>query len=281
MHQEWCTVATITAIIFSLISLLTIWDGRAGGINMRIAKTLLLSSFLFIGCFGTRQETDKQPVNKNYSRFFESNGEEMNYRSRENLFNVRFNSKDLGWERERNIYYVNFSDIERYILSLPQDSSDALIYMLFSIDEGGLDAKRYDFERCMEKNIRERISTVYDLCRKRGPMPPALIDKMKSFLLDGKQSIDSRNCATNLDMFIFDGEKYHYFDMSKPSCLDENIKKDPRIPEYIEFYNEMAAFIKQDFSACRWDNFGNREKMIRECGKFNWRWKEKYPDLVE
>jgi len=252
---------------------------------MRIAKTLLLSSFLFLGCFGTRQETDKQPVNKNYSRFFESNGEEMNYRSRENLFNVRFNSKDLEWEKERNIYYVNFSDIERYILSLPQDSSDALIYMLFSIDEGGLDAKRYDFERCMEKNIRERISTVYDLCRKRVPMPPALIDKMKSFLLDDKLSIVNRGpgCrgSSSLDMFIFDGEKYHYFDMPRPSCLDENIKKDPRIPEYIEFYNEMAAFIKQDFSECRWDNFGNREKMIRECGKFNWRWKQKYPDLVE
>jgi hypothetical protein len=43
----------------------------------------------------------------------------------------------------------------------------------------------------------------------------------------------------------------------------------------------MAAFIKQDFSACRLDNFGNMEKMIRECGKFNWRWKQKYPDLVE
>ena len=248
---------------------------------MRIAKTLLLSSFLFLGCFGTRQETDKQPVNKNYSRFFESNGEEMNYRSRENLFNVRFNSKDLEWEKERNIYYVNFSDIERYILSLPQDSSDALIYMLFSIDEGGLDAKRYDFERCMEKNIRERISTVYDLCRKRVPMPPALIDKMKSFLLDGKQSIDSRDCAPDLDMFNFDGEKYHYFNMPRPTCIADNIKKDPRIPEYIEFYNEMAAFIKQDFSECRWDNFGNKDKMIRECGKFNWRWKEKYPDLVE
>ena len=82
-------------------------------------------------------------------------------------------------------------------------------------------------------------------------------------------------------MFVFDGEKYHYFDMPKPSCIGDNIKEDPRIPEYIEFYNEMAAFIKQDFSACRWDNFGNREKMIRECGKFNWRWKEKYPDLVE
>ena len=249
---------------------------------MRIAKTLLLSSFLFLGCFGTRQETDKQPVNKNYSRFVESDGMGMNYQSIEDLFNVRFNSKDLEWEKEKNIFYVLFSDIERYILSLPQDSSDALIYMLYSIEDEHLAMQEdISFGHCMERNIKERMPTVYDLCRKRVPMPPALIDKMKSFLLDGKQSIDSRNCATNLDMFIFDGEKYHYFDMSKPSCLDENIKKDPRIPEYIEFYNEMAAFIKQDFSACRWDNFGNREKMIRECGKFNWRWKEQYPDLVE
>ncbi|MBO4437545.1 MAG: hypothetical protein J5791_11755, partial [Fibrobacter sp.] len=64
---------------------------------MRIAKTLLLSCFLFLGCFGTRQETDKQPVNKNYSRFVESDGMGMNYQSIEDLFNVRFNSKDLEW----------------------------------------------------------------------------------------------------------------------------------------------------------------------------------------
>jgi hypothetical protein len=224
--------ATITAIISSLISLLTIWDGRAGGINMRIAKTLLLSSFLFLGCFGTRQETDKQPVNKDCSRFIKSNGGVgMNYQSREDLFNVRFNSKDLEWEKEKNIFYVNFFDNEDYILSLSQDSSDALIYMLFSIDEGGLDAKRYDFERCMEKNIRERISTVYDLCRKRVPMPPALIDKMKSFLLDDKLSIVNRGpgCrgSSSLDMFIFDGEKYHYFDMPRPTYIDDNMKKRP------------------------------------------------------
>ena len=248
---------------------------------MRIAKTLLLSSFLFLGCFGTRQETDKQPVNKNYSRFVESDGMGMNYQSREDLFNVRFNGKDLEWEKERNIYYVNFFDNEDYILSLSQDSSDALIYMLYSIEDEHLAETRGDFGECMDRNIKERMPTVYDLCRKRVPMPQALIDKMKSFLLDGKQSIDSRNCAPDLDMFIFDGEKYHYFNMPRLTCIADNIKKDPRIPEYIEFYNEMAAFIKQDFSACRWDNFGNREKMIRECGKFNWRWKEKYPDLVE
>ena len=88
---------------------------------MRSVKILLFSScFLFLGCFGTRQETDKQPVNINYSRFVESDGMGMNYQSIEDLFNVRFNSKDLEWEKERNIYYVNFSDIERYILSLPQ-----------------------------------------------------------------------------------------------------------------------------------------------------------------
>ena len=194
-------LATITVIISSFISLLTIWDGKAGGIDMRSVKILLFSScFLFLGCFGTRQETDKQPVNKNYSRFVESDGMGMNYQSIEDLFNVRFNSKDLEWEKEKNIFYVLFSDIEIYILSLPQDSSDALIYMLYSIEDEHLAETRGDFEECMEGNIKERMPTVYDLCRKRVPMPPALIDKMKSFLLDGKQSIDSRNCATNLDM---------------------------------------------------------------------------------
>ncbi len=180
---------------------------------MHSLKILLFSSsFLFLGCFGTRQETDKQPVNKDCSRFIKSNG-------------------GVG------------------------------------------------------RNIKERMPAVYSLCRKKIPMPQALIDKMKSFLLDDKLSIVNRGpgCrgSSSLDMFIFDGEKYHYFDMPRPTYIDDNMKKDPRIPEYIEFYNEMAAFIKQDFSECRWDNFGNKDKMIRECGQFNWRWKEQYPDLVE
>ncbi len=248
--------------------------------------------FLFVilsGCFFDTHIPEKPSAQPLYSEFVKPGTFSPDYHSLKEDFDLLFNADDIEWEKEKDVFNVHFYDIfdgdeyvrSEYILSLPQDSSDALIYMLFSIDEGGLDAKRYDFERCMEKNIRERISTVYDLCRKRVPMPPALIDKMKSFLLDGKQSIDSRDCAPDLDMFIFDGEKYHYFNMPRPTCIADNIKKDPRILEYIEFYNEMAAFIKQDFSACRWDNFGNREKMIRECGKFNWRWKEKYPDLVE
>ncbi len=120
------------------------------------------------------------------------------------------------------------------------------------------------------------------MCKKKKTMPQSLIKKMKSFLLDDKKSLESWNtqCGGRLHMFFYDGEKYYYFDMDDPKGVDDNLKKDPRIPEYIEFYNEMAAFIKQDFSACRWDNFGNRDKMIRECGKFNWRWKEKYPDMV-
>ena len=98
----------------------------------------------------------------------------------------------------------------------------------------------------------------------------------------GYTDFEWRPClGRDLHMFYYDGNNYFYFDMDDPACYDDNLKKDPRIPEYIEFYNEMAAFIKQDFSECRWDNFGNKEKMIRECGKFNWRWKEEYPELVE
>ncbi len=243
------------------------------------------------GCFFDTHIPEKTSVRPLYSEFVKPGTFSPDYHSLKKDFDLLFNAEDLEWEKEKGIFYVHFYDISdgdeyvrsEYILSLHQDSSETLIYMLYSIDAGELEAKGYDFDRCMEKNIKERISTVYDLCRKRVPMPPALIDKMRSFLLDGKQSILSRgnDCFLSLNMFICDGEKYHYFDMPRPTCIDDNMKKDPRIPEYIEFYNEMAAFIKQDFSACRWDNFGNREKMIRECGKFNWRWKEKYPDLVE
>ena len=247
---------------------------------MRILVFFLIWELLLSGCFFDARIPEKPSALPRYSEFVKPGTFSPDYHSLKDKFDLLFKAEDIEWEKEKNIFYVVFSDSGRYILSLPQDSSEALIYMLYPIDEGGLDGKEYDFEHCMEKNIKERMSTVYNLCRKKISMPQALIDKMKSFLLDDKQSIDSRDWSTDLNMFIFDGEKYHYFDMPRPSRIGDNIKKDPRIPEYIEFYNEIAAFIKQDFSACRWDNFGNKEKMIRECGKFNWRWKEKYPTLV-
>ena len=253
---------------------------------MRFFIFLFFPFVMLSGCFFDTHIPEKTSVRPLYSEFVKPGTFSPDYHSLKKDFDLLFNAEDLEWEKEKGIFYVHFYDIsdgDEHILSLSQDSSEALIYMLYSIDAGELEAKGYDFDRCMEKNIKERMSTVYNLCRKKISMPQALIDKMKSFLLDDKQSIDSRggDCFETLNMFIFDGEKYHYFDMPWPSCIGDNMKKDPRIPEYIEFYNEMAAFIKQDFSACRWDNFGNREKMIRECGKFNWRWKEKYPDLVE
>ena len=110
--------------------------------------------------------------------------------------------------------------------------------------------------------------------------------KLKRFLFGGVSVVGYIDykwhpcLGRDMHMFYYDGNDYFYFDMDDPICLDDNMKKDPRITEYIEFYNEMAAFIKQDFSECRWDNFGNKEKMIRECGKFNWRWKREYPDMV-
>lgn len=250
--------------------------------------------FLFVilsGCFFDTHIPEKPSAQPLYSEFVKPGTFSPDYHSLKEDFDLLFNAEDIEWEKEKGIFYVHFYDISdgdehvssEYILSLPQDSFEALIYMLYSIDTRHLAETLPPFERCMEKNIKERMSTVYNLCRKKISMPQALIDKMQSFLLNDKQSIDSRggDCFETLNMFIFDGEKYHYFDMPWPSCIGDNMKKDPRIPEYIEFYNEMAAFIKQDFSACRWDNFGNREKIIRECGKFNWRWKEKYPDLVE
>lgn len=252
--------------------------------------SVVLCMFLS-GCFFDTHIPEKPSAQPLYSEFVKPGTFSPDYHSLKEDFDLLFNAEDIEWEKEKGVFNVHFYDIfdgdeyvrSEYILSLPQDNSEALIYMLFSIDAGSLDGNRSDFECCMERNIKERMPTVYNLCRKNIPMPQTLIEKMRSFLMNDKQSIHSRgnDCFITLNMFVFDGEKYHYFDMPKPSCIGDNIKEDPRIPEYIEFYNEMAAFIKQDFSECRWDNFGNREKMIRECGKFNWRWKEKYPDLVE
>ena len=245
----------------------------------------LLFCFLLLGCYDDRPKLEVPPVYKPPSKFVVSKGYGVGFDFFEEDFNYCFNSEDLDWENTKDTFYVVLEDSVNYIMSLPIDGYEAEIYMLYPIEDvEHLDETRADFENCVEKYIRENMSTVYDLCRKKRPVPQLLGEKIRSFLVEGRLSIISTpgyGCTPDLRMFYFDGEKYHYFDMIEPDCFDNEIKKDPRIPEYIEFYNEMAAFITQDFGACRWDNFGNRDEMIRECGKFNWRWREKYPDLVK
>ncbi|SMP46370.1 hypothetical protein [Fibrobacter sp. UWB10] len=253
---------------------------------MKIYKLLLiLCPVFFIACLGSGFQNE-QPVERRspLSKFSDPTGQ-LSYDTYKFDYSLRFKGVDTTWEKDKNIFYgilTNNIAYENYqIFRLHKDSSEAEIYDIFSIDGfGGMWS--YSFDTCMGSHIKERNDIVYEFCKKNIHIPESLYAKMKSFLLEKKPSVFTyfADCFEYLSIIYYDGERNYYFDMSKPSCLDENIKKDPRIPEYIDFYNEMAAFIKQDFSACRWDNFGNKEKMIRECGKFNWRWKDKYPEIL-
>ena len=250
---------------------------------MRFFTLSVVLCVFLSGCFFISTHVPEElPIWIRSSEFVKQGTFSPDYHRLKDEFDWHFKSEDLAWENAKNIFFVNYYDSVDYIMSLPFDRFETEIYKLYSIDAGHLAETLPSFEDCMERNVKEEISTVYNLCKKKKSMPQSLIKKMKSFLLDDKKSLESWNtqCRGRLHMFFYDGEKYLYFDMDNPKCVDANLEKDPRIPEYIEFYNEMAAFIKQDFSECRWDNFGNKDKIIRECGKFNWRWKREYPELV-
>ena len=247
---------------------------------------LILCPILFlIGCFWNGSQDGLKNGRKPPQSRFVDPISRASFETFRFDFDLRFKNETLTWEKDKDVFYVfltNDSAYEDYhMFILHKDSSVAEIYKIFSIDGfGGMWS--FSFDTCMGTQLRERRDTVYELCSKKIYLPKSLFLKMTSFLLENRFSVRTyfTNCFGDLNMTYYDGERNYYFDMSKPSCLDDNMKKDPRITESIEFYNEMAAFIKQDFSECRWDNFGNKEKMIRECGKFDWRWKEKYPELV-
>lgn len=254
---------------------------------MRCFKLIVMLFFLnlFLNCARNSSEsTNDINENKRPSRFVKSTGL-ANYRIFKSEFERRFKGDDLPWEKEKNVLYVVLADSVKYadfyILSLMSDSNNAEIYKIFSIESyGGMWFG--EFDKCMEKKIKENGTRVYELCRKKIFFQESLIKKMKHFLFGGISIVGYVDykwhpcLGRDLHMFYYDGNNYFYFDMDDPTCFDDNMKKDPRITEYIEFYNEMAAFIKQDFSECRWDNFGNKDKMIEECSQYNWKWRERY-----
>lgn len=255
---------------------------------MRVPRLwfMLCPILFFIGCFWNGVQDEKKNDSKPpQSRFVEPISR-ASYETFRFDFEQRFRNETLTWRKDKDVFYVFLSNDSAYedyhMFTLHKDSLNAEIYEIFSIEGfGGMWA--YSFDTCMGTFIKNKSDIVNELCTKTIPVPKSLFENMKTFLLEKKSSVRTyfTSCFGDLSMTYYDGERNYYFDMSKPSCLDDNMKKDPRITEYIEFYNEMAAFIKQDFSECRWDNFGNKEKMIRECGKFNWRWKKQYPDLVK
>lgn len=241
---------------------------------------VLCPIFFLIGCFWGGSRDEKKENKLPQSRFVESSGwADLSFFKFD--YNLRFKDVDTTWEKDKDFFYVVVNSPNPYedyhILSLHKDSSEAEIYKIFLMDRfSGMWS--YSFDTCMADHIKEKSDIVYRFCKKNIPIPESLYAKMSFFLLEFKPSVHTffTNCFGDLNMTYYDGERNYYFDMSKPSCLDDNMKKDPRITEYIEFYNEMAAFIKQDFSECRWDNFGNKEKMIEECSQYNWKWRERY-----
>lgn len=91
--------------------------------------------------------------------------------------------------------------------------------------------------------------------------------------MESRLSIIDIGCTRRrtLSMFTYDGKKYYYFDMVNPDCIDGVLKNDPRIPEYVDLYNEMAVPLTVGFEECRKDNFGNKDKIIEDCSQYNWR----------
>lgn len=245
---------------------------------------VLIMSFFFFGCMN---EPKRDPVMRNPDpvKFVPSDGHYSYYDDLDAL-NKRFRHENLTWSKA-NIFMIirdGFSlNDDYYVGYFSTNDQNVYSYKVFTIESANLSLQTTRFETCVLKYVTENERELQDKCHKKRVISDALYSKMMSFLSGEKASIigGPRECPGALHMFLHDSTKYFYFDMIAPKCFDDNVKKDPRILEYVGFYNEMAALLIADFDECRWDNFGNKEKIIRECGKFNWRWKEKYPDLVK
>lgn len=252
------------------------------GIDMKFLAVLIMS-FFFFGCMN---EPKRDPVMRNPDpvKFVPSDGYHR-YRGEFDDLNNRFFREHFQWDSTDVLLVLDhgFYADDYYVGKISIKEPGVHVYKIFTMESDDLAQYEVKFETCVLKYVTENESELQDKCHKKRVISDALYSKMMSFLSGEKASIigGPRECPGALHMFLHDSTKYFYFDMIAPKCFDDNVKNDPRIPEYVGFYNEMAALLIADFDECRWDNFGNKEKIIRECGKFNWRWKRKYPDLVK
>lgn len=77
-------------------------------------------------------------------------------------------------------------------------------------------------------------------------------------------------CYYNL-YIIYQDKKGHreYFDMLPAECIDNKMRKDPIINEYIELYDTFDSLFTSAYSDCWWDRFGNKNEIEKQCGQYN------------
>lgn len=129
---------------------------------------------------------------------------------------------------------------------------------------------------CLKNNVLKNNKPILKKCRRDVHVSDSLYKLVNAFFIENRKSLvdDSEtylysktgeSCFHNLFMLSQNkAGKRKFFDMVPPGCIDNEMKKNKIIDEYIYLYDQFYSIFHSNFEECRWENFGDK-KQLDKC----------------
>lgn len=141
----------------------------------------------------------------------------------------------------------------------------------------------YDCYDCVIGTVHRHKEDFYKKCKANFKITKDFYNLVKKFIDEKRIPIKNKPkgfkllytskgapCYYNLYIFYQDKRGHReYFDMLPAEYIDNKMRKDPIIDEYIELYDTFDSLFTSAYSGCWWDNFGNRNEIEMQCGKYD------------
>jgi len=141
----------------------------------------------------------------------------------------------------------------------------------------------YDCYDCVIGTVHRRKENFYKKCKANFKITKDFYNLVKKFIDEKRNPIAEVSkrfellytskgvpCYYNLYIFYQDKNGHReYFDMLPTECIDNKMRKDPIINEYIELYDTFDSLFTSAYSDCWWDRFDNKNEIEKRCGAYD------------
>lgn len=189
----------------------------------------------------------------------------------------RWNKEGIYVEMDKWDLTQEFSGDGSFAAFLPANTTSMVMYYIPLVPcEGGSGMGKC--RKCLKNSILKNNKSILKKCRKDVQISDSLNLLINKFFAEERMSLvdctkgfdtfyskRGEYCYSNLFMFSQDESgKRKFFDMVPPGCIDNEMKKNKIIDEYIYLYDQFYSIFHNNFKGCRWENFGDK-KQLDKC----------------
>ncbi|MCQ2054979.1 MAG: hypothetical protein MJY82_06775 [Fibrobacter sp.] len=139
----------------------------------------------------------------------------------------------------------------------------------------------YECDDCLFNTIHRHREKIKKMCTANFTITKEFYNLIKRFIDEDRPAIVDTSKIKKMfytpdgspcyyDFYIFYQDKngnQKYFHMIPSKCIDNEMRKNPIVDEYIELYDTFDSLFTTKYYDCRWDRVSSKEEIIQQCGK--------------